>query len=94
VHSKIRSRCKECGGKSICVHGKRKSRCKECGETSYNEQTKRAADAVVAANRLQIEALGPELEATRAVAGAVGHTAFVLTVGDKGLHLTETAVLK
>ena len=35
-----------------------------------------------------------ELEATRAVAGAVGHTAFVLTVGDKGLHLTETAVLK
>jgi len=35
-----------------------------------------------------------DLEATRAVAGAVGHTAFVLTVSDKGLHLAETAVLK
>jgi hypothetical protein len=49
-----------------CEHGRRKDKCKECKAISYNEQTKRAADAVVAANRLQIEALGPELEATRA----------------------------
>jgi hypothetical protein len=49
-----------------CEHSKVKSTCEECKAISYNEQTKREADAVVAANLLQIEALGPELEATRA----------------------------
>jgi hypothetical protein len=48
-----------------CEHGRAKRTCKECKAIISNEQTKRAADAVVAAHRLQIEALGPQL-ATRA----------------------------
>uniref|UniRef100_A0A0G4HPK9 CBM20 domain-containing protein n=1 Tax=Chromera velia CCMP2878 TaxID=1169474 RepID=A0A0G4HPK9_9ALVE len=30
-HGRVRSACKECGGKSICEHGRERSRCKECG---------------------------------------------------------------
>uniref|UniRef100_A0A0G4FFQ0 CR-type domain-containing protein n=1 Tax=Chromera velia CCMP2878 TaxID=1169474 RepID=A0A0G4FFQ0_9ALVE len=32
-----RSRCKECGGRSICEHGKRPNRCKFCGGTEICE---------------------------------------------------------
>uniref|UniRef100_A0A0G4HC16 CBM20 domain-containing protein n=1 Tax=Chromera velia CCMP2878 TaxID=1169474 RepID=A0A0G4HC16_9ALVE len=31
LHGRVRSQCKECGGRSICEHGRIRSRCKECG---------------------------------------------------------------
>uniref|UniRef100_A0A0G4HIY3 CBM20 domain-containing protein n=1 Tax=Chromera velia CCMP2878 TaxID=1169474 RepID=A0A0G4HIY3_9ALVE len=30
-HEKVRSRCKECGGKGICEHGRQRHQCKDCG---------------------------------------------------------------
>jgi len=32
IHSKYKSRCKDCNGASICIHNKRKSQCKECND--------------------------------------------------------------
>uniref|UniRef100_A0A0G4F864 CBM20 domain-containing protein n=1 Tax=Chromera velia CCMP2878 TaxID=1169474 RepID=A0A0G4F864_9ALVE len=33
-HGRVRSTCKECGGKSICDHGRERRKCKECGGKS------------------------------------------------------------
>ena len=30
-HDKRRTRCKDCGGGSICIHGKQRATCKDCG---------------------------------------------------------------
>ena len=48
-----------------CEHSRVKSTCEECKAIISNEQTKRAADAVVAANLVQFEALARQLAATR-----------------------------
>eukprot|EP00820_Chromera_velia_P027474 Cvel_11029.t1-p1 / transcript=Cvel_11029.t1 / gene=Cvel_11029 / organism=Chromera_velia_CCMP2878 / gene_product=Zinc finger protein 283, putative / transcript_product=Zinc finger protein 283, putative / location=Cvel_scaffold680:33973-36123(-) / protein_length=717 / sequence_SO=supercontig / SO=protein_coding / is_pseudo=false len=36
-HEKVRSTCKECGGKGICEHGRQRHRCKDCGGKSICE---------------------------------------------------------
>ena len=40
-HGKVRSRCKACGGVSICVHGRVIFRCKDCGGSQICEHGKR-----------------------------------------------------
>ena len=45
-HGKRKTRCNECGGKSICEHGSQKFRCKECGEKSICEHRRHKVSAL------------------------------------------------
>ena len=36
-HGRQRSRCKDCGGSSICEHGRQRSQCKDCGGSGICE---------------------------------------------------------
>jgi len=40
VHNRIRSRCKECLGTSICPHKRQKGQCKECGGSQICEHNR------------------------------------------------------
>ncbi len=35
IHDKLKTRCIECGGRSLCIHDKRKTMCRECGGGEY-----------------------------------------------------------
>jgi len=36
VHSRQKSRCKDCGGSGLCEHKRQKSRCKDCQRAHHN----------------------------------------------------------
>jgi ribosomal protein S27AE len=40
----VRSKCKKCGGSSICEHQKERSQCKECGGSSICEHQRRRSN--------------------------------------------------
>ena len=31
----MRTRCKDCGGSSLCEHGRRRNNCKDCGSSDH-----------------------------------------------------------
>ena len=45
-HSLQKTRCKECGGGSICEHGRRKSRCKDCGGSEICKHIRRKSRCI------------------------------------------------